>query len=521
MDKRQIVNIINFIRGVEPRCEMDLVTPVKKQIELLHKYKLKGTFLLQYDALINPVFSDMLKSLDTSQYEIGVWFETVQPLVEKAGLKWTGRYPWDWHVHCGFTVGYTPEQREKLTDILFGDFKAVFGYYPKVMGAWSLDAHTIGYASDKYGLDAVCNCKDQWGTDGYTLWGGYYGQAYYPSRSNAFCPAGNDDKIDAPMFRMLGSDPVYQYDTGLDVSAGFFDGPQGVITLEPVYTGDAGGGGVKEWVDWYLDENFSGRCLAFGYTQAGQENSFGWESMRDGLEYQLEKIADMRDSGALEAETLGESGRWYKACFNDTPPTVIAAMDDWKKSGRSSVWYNCKNYRLNLYTEGGKFWIRDFYLFRSDRRERYLDDVCTGNTLTYDNLPIADGNRFSGSGIRGGLYPSDSDNADSGMSYEKMNYSEEGGNAVIEFTATPCGTLKFILSETEIRIEADKAKPFYLINRYNEGCSGLPEAVSCEKDGIKLRYCGYEYGLKLLKGSFVSKDIISAGDGEVIIKTVK
>lgn len=32
--KRQILNIVNFIRGVEPRCEMDLVTPVRKQIEL-------------------------------------------------------------------------------------------------------------------------------------------------------------------------------------------------------------------------------------------------------------------------------------------------------------------------------------------------------------------------------------------------------------------------------------------------------------------------------------------------------
>ena len=35
MSKRQIVNIINFIRGVEPRMDMDLITPVREQIRLI------------------------------------------------------------------------------------------------------------------------------------------------------------------------------------------------------------------------------------------------------------------------------------------------------------------------------------------------------------------------------------------------------------------------------------------------------------------------------------------------------
>ena len=129
--KRQIINIINFIRACEPREPMDLVKPVKEQIALMKKHNLRGTFLLQYDALILPEYTQLLRSLDPEQFEIGVWFEIVQPLVNKAGIEWTGRYPWDWHVHCGFAQGYTKEQREALVDILFEDFKAVFGYYPK------------------------------------------------------------------------------------------------------------------------------------------------------------------------------------------------------------------------------------------------------------------------------------------------------------------------------------------------------------------------------------------------------
>ena len=43
-----IVNIINFIRGAEPRDRsIDLVEPVLRQIELMKKYDLPGTFLLQ------------------------------------------------------------------------------------------------------------------------------------------------------------------------------------------------------------------------------------------------------------------------------------------------------------------------------------------------------------------------------------------------------------------------------------------------------------------------------------------
>ena len=126
MEKRQIVNIINFIRGCEPRDPVDLVRPVKEQIQLMKEHGLRGTFLLQYDALLDPVYQNMLKELDPRQFEIGVWFEVVQPLVEKIGLPWRGRYPWDWHVHCGFSMGYTPEQRQRLVDELYDKFREIF-----------------------------------------------------------------------------------------------------------------------------------------------------------------------------------------------------------------------------------------------------------------------------------------------------------------------------------------------------------------------------------------------------------
>jgi len=96
----KIVNIVNFIRLLEPRdpkiTEEVLYQTVVKQVEIMKKYKLGGTFLLQYDALLDPRYQALLKGLPRDSFEIGAWWEIPQPLVENAGLKWRGRYPWDW-----------------------------------------------------------------------------------------------------------------------------------------------------------------------------------------------------------------------------------------------------------------------------------------------------------------------------------------------------------------------------------------------------------------------------------------
>lgn len=174
----KIVNIINFIRLLEPRdakiTEDVLYQTVVQQVRIMKQYKLSGTFLLQYDALMDSRYQTLLKSLPKDSFEIGAWWELPQPLVEKAGIKWRGRYPWDWHADVGFSTGYTPQQREQLIDVYMNDFKNIFGYYPRSVASWFIDAHSLNYMYTKYHIVASANCKDQYGTDGYTLWGGLF-----------------------------------------------------------------------------------------------------------------------------------------------------------------------------------------------------------------------------------------------------------------------------------------------------------------------------------------------------------
>lgn len=499
MEKKQIVNIVNFIRGCEPRVEMDLLKPVQEQIRLMKEYDFKGSFLIQYDALILPEYQKLLKELDPHQFELGVWFEITQPHVEKAGMTWTGRFPWDWHVHCDFSVGYSKADREKLVDILYEEFKNVFGYYPKVFGSWLFDTHTIRYISEKYGCDALCNCKEQYGTDGYTLWGGYYGQAYYPSRNNVFLPAQSEQtQIPIPLFRMLGPDQVYQYDFGLQLDSEK-EISQQVITLEPAAQGS---GDNPKWIDWFLQENFNGECLSFGYAQAGQENSFGWDLIGPGLMYQFEQFAKLRKEGKIAIETLGESGRWYQEKYAITPASAVTAHTAYDDEKKNTVWYSSRYYRINLHGEYGKIRIRDLHLFSEKLLDPFEDAVCMENEATYDTLPVIDGNRQSGNSVLAGGYLVYEDGEE--PNYEEMLFAENGdGKASVTY-----GSLLVELSEDCVKIIG--SKPFTLENRVGAKREHLAEVVSCGREKLELSYKGVAFTVTLLQGEFIHSGLMKS-----------
>ena len=382
----RIVNIVNFIRLLEPRdpaiTQDVLYQTVASQIRLMRENRLGGTFLLQYDALMNPRYQQLLKSLPDSNFEIGAWWEITQPHVERAGLRWRGRYPWDWDANVDFSTGYTPKEREKLVDVYMEDFKKIYGRYPASVGSWFIDSYTLDYMYRKYGIVATCNCKDQIGTDGYTLWGGYWNQAYYPSRKNAYMPAQTAaQQLPVPVFRMLGSDPIRQYESGLGSNG------QGVITLEPVYPF---GGGDAKWTNWYFDQFAHGACMSYAYVQAGQENSFTWPAMQKGLDIQFPLIARLRDSGLVKVQTLGQSGRWFKKQFRLTPPTAVTVNKDLDGGERQTVWFDSRFFRLSILWDKQTLRIRDLHLFDEDISDDIKKDSATGSYALL-TLPFVDG----------------------------------------------------------------------------------------------------------------------------------
>ncbi len=489
---RRIVNIINFIRAVEPRCKMDLAEPVIRQIDLLTQYNLPATWLLQYDALIQGPYVELLRRLGP-EHEIGAWFEVVQPLVEKAGLEWRGRYAWDWHCHVGFSVGYTPREREKLADVFMADFQATFGRYPASVGSWLMDAHMLAYLHDHYGVTASCNCKDQWGTDGYTLWGGYWNQAFYPSRRNAFMPAQHaNEQIPLPVFRMLGSDPIDQYDAGLHAGTNCGEcQAQGVVSLEPVYQD---GGGNADWVRWFFRNVLEGPCISFAYAQAGQENSFGWPAMAAGLQDQVALLAEKTAHGQVEVETLAASGRWFRDRFPVTPATAVVANGDARGEPRGSAWYQSRFWRINAYWDDRRLWLRDIHLFDERYAERYLTTACPTAACTYDTLPVVEGFLWSGE-TQAGLFPTREGQALSGR---PPTVTEDGEALRIDWPLESGHTMSLTCEERRLAVTLLGDDDWSLELRWDE--QARPPFDGVDRNAVRCTYQGFEYSLALDKG---------------------
>lgn len=497
-EKRGIVNIINFIRGVEPRCEIELLEPVVKQLELAKKHKLPVTWLMQYDAFMDRKYSELLKDVDGT-HEIGIWLEIVQPLVEKAGIKWRGRYSWDWHTDVGFSVGYSPEKRMKIIDILMEDFQKTFGYLPRSAGSWFIDALTLSYLSDKYGITASCNCRDQWGTDGYTLWGGYLNQAYYPSKLNSYMPAQNiENQIPVPVFRMLGSDPIHQYEAAIG------DNGQAVVTLEPVYEK---GGGDPRWTDWFFKETFETPCLSFGYAQAGQENSFGWPRMKKGLEYQFKRLEEMRNAGKIRVETLAGSGEWFKATYMKTPASAVVAESDLDCKERGVTWYCSNQYRGGILWNGKSLRIRNIQIFNEKYQESFLHEVCRKKYCTYDTLPVMDGFLWSSPKEKAGWYPVSKENGKQ-LSFKNPPEILEKSESVLEcrFILDDSENSPFVIlfEEESIKISGPESG-WAIAAEWDSASQQLPSMAINEK-GIDFKHNGFAYSVDLISGIIRLKD---------------
>ncbi len=384
------MNLVNFVRGCEPRKQnWDLYTPVVEEIAINRAAGFRSTFLLQHDAMLREDFRTLFLKERGEDLELGVWLEMGRPLTEAVGIEWRGRpgYDWDWYVNPGFLPAYTLSQREALIDEVFRLFREIFGSYPRVAGSWLLDAHSMEYMSDKYGMDAFVICREQYAVDAYTLWGGYYSGGYYPSRSNMLCPAQHEQtQINTPVFRMLGIDPIYGYDEEKH-------NPRlgGCYTMEPFWPS----GKNREVMEWYLDSYYTNPALSGSYATTGQENSFDWRLVKEGYQLQIDLLRHYEREGKLCVETLGETGRSFKKRFETTPASALSAFTDWSEQGIQSVWFSSRNYRANLFLKNGQLIFRDLQKFDDSVEEEHLKTPCTAWQACYGNLPIMDNRMWS------------------------------------------------------------------------------------------------------------------------------
>ena len=389
-NSRAVANIVNFVRSLDPRMNRaDCTQALDEEVKLNLKYGFKNTILFQYDALLDDEMMAIARRSDPAKTEYGVWFELCKPLVEKVGLVWDSKrnWVWDWHVNPGFLQAYAPAERRKIIDEVFAKFKATFGSYPKSAGSWFVDACSMDYMVERYGVDGFCICREQDSTDAYGLRGGYSNGAYYPSKKNMLSAAADmRNAVRAPVFKMLTPDPIYNYARPQDLYPDYPD-KRGCPTLEPVWQP----GYTPSVVEWYFRQFCDAPGLMnLSYLQLGQENAFGWKMISKGLPYQMKRLDELVRAGKLKLETMGETARRFKREHPKNCPQTQVALDDWTGAGRQSVWYNCANYRANLFLDKGRLAFRDVHVMRDDYAEPYLGKPCKAWNANYFTPPVFD-----------------------------------------------------------------------------------------------------------------------------------
>jgi hypothetical protein len=376
------------------------------------------------------------------------------------------------------------------------DFKAVFGAYPRSVGSWFIDAHTLRYLHERYGIVASCNCKDQIGTDGYTLWGGYWSQGYYPSRLNAYMPAQTvEGQIPVPVFRMLGSDPIHQYDLGLGEQA------QRVVSLEPIYDP---GGASPEWCEWYFDAFVDGPALAYGYVQVGQENSFTWDRMARGFELQLETVARLQREGKVTTRTLGDTGEWFRGRYPVTPPTAVTVLRDHSPKDLKTVWFDSRFFRANLLWERGALRFRDIHLFDEQVASDYLTRRGTSTSCTFSTLPFVDGFRWSSSETVAGLRFVTLDGRPLRGGGPTVDDGVDGALTVRWPLREPAGEMLLNFDERSVSISAQGAVDdgWCLAFSCDQGAELPHRAI--DREAVGCVFAGVPYSVRAVQGEFVA-----------------
>ncbi len=475
-----IVSIMNFVRGCEPRDpSKDLIRPVREQIALAKRYDLKNTFLLQYDAIIKPEFSQLFIENADDNTELGIWIEIVRPLVEKVGIEWRGRpgYDWDWYVNPGLLMAYTRSEKEALIDEIMSKFSEVFGFLPKSVGSWLLDAYSVEYMQKKYGIQAFGICREQLAVDAYTLWGGPYNQPYYPSRTNILCPSQSaQTRIDAPVFRLLGIDPIRGYNEERYSAGDIYTG--GCGTIEPVWSL----GQSKVAMEWFFKTYFENENMGIAYAQVGQENSFGWESMAEGLELQYAMVKEYADAGKFSVVKMCEAGEMFKAAFSDTPAAAIVADSDPVSNERyRTVWFTNKNYRANLLLDNGAMYFRDMQKFDDKYSERYTDEPCLTWDAVYDALPLVNERVWSEKNMHDA-------GIDFNGEYSVSGVTRDGGTLTVAVKDKSGKDAKIVFGERTVELIALDGKWTF----------GSFKDVSLCGSTLKFKHNGFEYSVKLV-----------------------
>ena len=282
------------------------VEPLKKQYEMIKEKEMAATWLWQYETLEDEELMGEARKFNEKQ-EAGIWLEIGKNLTDRARVRYPTEKSW-YDPGVVFLSGYERGERKRLIDEMWRKFRERFGRYPDSAGAWWVDSYSLEYIKEKYGLKTVMIVADQKTTDGYGVWGQWWGVPYIPERSNILVPAKDGKGAGVTVIQWALRDP--------EMAAG-----EGKASLYSMQANDYLQVGkddkyFEKLMGIYLDnQNELGQItvgLETGMESIGREEEF---------EKQLERVKEKK---GLEVVTMGQFGETF-----EKKPLSKAKIGNW------------------------------------------------------------------------------------------------------------------------------------------------------------------------------------------------
>lgn len=296
------------------------------QLNQVESRGLFATWPVTYDVLQKKDFVDALKNMNENQ-ELGIFLEVTPNLTQSAGVTYNKSDSWH-RANSLFTTGYTQEDRIKLIDTMFKKFKKEFGYYPTSVGAWYIDAFSLSYMQEKYGITATINMSDQYDLDGYQLWGTPWSVPYYPSRINAAVPG----DLDVLIIRWAPRDPLNGYFIDSEFTPSMYSLQDFETVGLPITY-------FEDLLHIYTKTNNS-----FSHSVIGLEGDLKPESY---ITYFSERLSVLQNLD-IQVVTMQDFATWHKEHVGENILQVIESNDLLGLSNKSAYWIQNNNYRIGI-----------------------------------------------------------------------------------------------------------------------------------------------------------------------------
>ncbi|MDD4558826.1 MAG: hypothetical protein PHX89_07800 [bacterium] len=357
--------------------------------EMIDKYGLFGTWLPRYDVLYDSRYIDLCTGLD-KRHELGLWLEITSSHAAAGDVPYRigPGEEWFWAKHA-LTMGYSQAERRRLIDVAMARFYELFHHYPKVVSMWMIDSFSAEYMSESYGVKAIGLCRNQYGIDGYTLWGGWQNLPYWPCRENLWQPAPTRQvRGDALVYPLNTDDLLLSYGN----EKGIWSTEIAILQLQDL---------PESMVDEHINK-LTEHVLAAGspvsMVSLIAENSWNWERFAGAYHKQAFHIANLQKESRAQNVTVSEFAAWYAGNYPEVSPSQVWYQPgSWKASSvdDTGILACTRRYRVRLRAEcGSGLKLTDLRAYMNSRRDPYWEERSRERFARWITPFLLDGSRY-------------------------------------------------------------------------------------------------------------------------------